>query len=136
MNHIYWTLQKVWKERSRDWQKLLLPLNINTIILKSRLLRSIIWVDLSLPICYDVSEIPKLHMDYNFHSGILFGNTHSKHILIILIIHSWNFKKMLEWSSEFEGDEDRTRNRKSNSLLMKRWNFSRISIFNPQNSIS
>ena len=28
-------------------------------------------------------------MDYNFHSGILLSYAHSKHVLIILVIHSW-----------------------------------------------
>ena len=61
---------------------------------------------------------------------------HSKHILIMLLIDWWNFKKLQEWFSEFEWDEDRTQNRKSNSLLIKTWNFSRMTILKPQNYAS
>ena len=46
-------------------------------------------------------------MDYNFHSGILLGDAHSKHILIILLIDWWNFRKLQEWFSEFEWGKDR-----------------------------
>ena len=63
-------------------------------------------IDPSLPICSDISETPKFHMAYNFYSGILLGDTHNKHILIILLIDWWNFRKLQEWFSEFEWDED------------------------------
>ena len=33
-------------------------------------------------------------MDYNFHSRIPLADAHSKHILIILVIDSWNFRKL------------------------------------------
>ena len=49
---------------------------------------SMAWIDLSLPICYDISETPKFHMDYNLHSGILLDDAHSNHILIILVLDS------------------------------------------------
>ena len=62
-------------------------------------------------------------MDYNFHSEILQGDANSKHILIILFIHRWNFKKSEEWFSEIEWDENRTQNRKSNNLLIKKVEF-------------
>ena len=138
---IYWTLQKFWKVRNDTEilnciQKWLLPLNINTTILKYKVLSSITWTDPSLPICYDLSETLKFRMDYNFFCGILYGDSHSKHILIILVINSWNFRKLQEWFSEFEWDEDRTQNRKSNNYWLKRWNFSRMSILKSQNSIS
>ena len=71
-------------------------------------------------------------MDYNFHSRILLADTHSKHIIITLVTDSQNFRKL----QKFERDEDRTQNRKSNSLPKKTWNFSRIIILKPQNSIS
>ena len=37
---------------------------------------------------------PKISHDYHFHSEILLGDGHSKHILIILVIDSWNFIKL------------------------------------------
>ena len=78
----------------------------------------------------------KCSHDYNFCSGILLGDAHSNYILIILLIDWWHFRKLQEWFSEFEWDEDRTQNRKSNSLLIKTWNFSRMTILKPQNSAS
>ena len=135
MYHIYWTLQKFWKERWRSKQKWLLPLNINTTILKSKFLSWITWIDPSLLIYWGISETPKFLMDYSFHSGILLGDAHSKHILIILLIVSWHFRKLQECFPEFDWDKDRTQNRKSNSLLIKRWNFRRISILKLQNSM-
>ena len=54
----------------------------------------------SLPICYDISETPKFHKDYNFHSGIILGDAHSKHIIIILVIDSWNFRELQESFAE------------------------------------
>ena len=109
----------------------MLSFNINTTILKSKLLSVITRIGASLPICYDISETPKFHKDYNFHSGIILGDAHSKHILIILAIDSWNFRELQESFAEFE--KDRTRNRKSDNLLTKTSNFSRISILKPQN---
>ena len=64
------------------------------------------------------------------------GDAHSNYILMILLIDWWNFRKLQEWFSEFEWDEDRTQNRKSNSLVIKTWNFSRMTILKPQNSAS
>ena len=43
-------------------------------------------------------------MDYNFHSRILLADTPSKHILIILVTDSQNFKKL----QEFERDKNKT----------------------------
>ena len=43
-------------------------------------------------------------MDYNFHSRILLADAHSKHILIILVTDSQNFRKL----QEFERDENKT----------------------------
>ena len=68
------------------------------------------------------------------HGEIILGDAHSKYILIILVIDSWNFRELQEWFSEFE--EDRRQNRKLDSLLIKMWNFSRMGILKPQNSIS
>ena len=62
---------------------------------------SMAWIHLSLPICYDISETPKFHMDYNLHSGILLDDAHSNHILIILVLDSWNFRKGQERFFEF-----------------------------------
>ena len=75
-------------------------------------------------------------MDYNVHNEILLGDAHSKHILIILVIHSWNFIKLEEWFSEFEWNDNRTQKIKSNRLLIKRWDFSRMNILNAKNFIS
>ena len=43
-------------------------------------------------------------MDYNFYSRILLADAHSKHILIILVTDSQNFRKL----QEFERDENKT----------------------------
>ena len=72
----------------------------------------------------------------NFRSRILLADAHCKHNLIILVADSQNFRKLQEWFSEFEWDESRTQKRKSNRLLIKKWNFSRMSILRTQNSIS
>ena len=64
-------------------------------------------------------ETSKFHMDHNFYSGILLGDAHSKHILIILLTDWWNFRKLQAWFSAFEWDEDRTLNKKPNSPLIK-----------------
>ena len=71
-------------------------------------------------------------MDYSFHSRILLADAYRKHILIILVTDSQNFRKL----QEFEGDENRTQKKKSIRLLIKRLNFSRMSILKPQNFIS
>ena len=76
------------------------------------------------------SENPKVHKDYNFHCRIILGDTNSKHILIILVIDSWDFRELQELFSESE--KERTQNRKSKSLLIKTWNFSSMSILKPQ----
>ena len=130
------TLQIFLKKRRRDRQKWLLSLNINIIILKSKLPSSIAWINPILPICYGIYKTPKLSMDYNVHNGILLGDANSKHIIIILVIVSWNFRKLQEWFSEFEWNENRTQKTKSNKLLIKRWNFSRMSILKAKYFIS
>ena len=61
----------------------------------------------------------KFNMDYNFHRTLL-TDAHSKHILIISVIYSYNLRKLHEWFSEFEWDENRTQKRKSNWLLIKK----------------
>ena len=100
--HIYWTFQTFWKERWTDRQKWLLPLNINTTIFKTELLISIAWIDPNFPICYDIFKPQRFNT--NFRSRILFADAHSKHILMILVVDSYNFGKLLEWFSEFEPD--------------------------------
>ena len=35
-------------------------------------------------------------MKPQIHSGIILGDAHSKHILIILVIDSWNFRELQE----------------------------------------
>ena len=66
----YIQLCKSLRRRWRDRKKWLLPLNFNTTTLKSKMLSSSTRIDLSLSICYSISDIPKFHMDYNFHRGI------------------------------------------------------------------
>ena len=75
-------------------------------------------------------------MDYNFYCRIPLDNAHSKHILIILLIDWRNLRKLPEWFSVFQWDEDRTQNRTFNSLRIKTWNFSRMTILKPQNFAS
>ena len=132
--HIYWTLQIFWEERWRGRQKWLLLLKINITIFKTELLSSIAWIDPNLPICYGISKPPKFNT--NFRCRIILADAHSKHILIILVIDSRNFRKLQEWFSEFERDENMTQKSKSKRLLIKRWSFSRMSILIAQNSIS
>ena len=38
----------------------------------------------------------------NFHSRIILSDAHSKHILLILVIDSQNFRKLQGWFSEFD----------------------------------
>ena len=76
--NIYWTLQTFWRERWRDRQKWLLPLNINITIFKTELLSSIAWIDANLPICCGISKPPKFNT--NFCSRILLADAHSRHI--------------------------------------------------------
>ena len=59
-------------------------------------------------------------MNYNFHSGILLGDVHSKDILIIVVRDLWNFRKSQEWFSEFQWNEDRTQKRKTNRSTDKK----------------
>ena len=98
----YIKLYKDFGKRDRERQKRLLPLNINTTILKSKLLSSITRIDPSFPICQDISETSKFHMDYNFYSEVLLGDAYRKHILIIFAVGSWNFGKLQELFSKFE----------------------------------
>ena len=74
-------------------------------------------------------------MDYNFHSRIPLADAHSKHILIILVIDSQNFRK-LHINDFLNLNEMRTEPRRYNMILIKRQNFSRMRILKPQNSIS
>ena len=97
--------------------------------LKSKLLSSIVWIDPNFPIRHNISKLPKFSMYFNFHSRILLADSHSKHILIILVTYLQNFRKL----HEFEQDE--TKHRRTNRLMIKIWNFGRMSILKPQNSI-
>ena len=110
--HIYWVLQTFWKDRWRGRQKWLLPLNINITIFKTELLSSIAWIDPKLQIRYGTSKLPKFNT--NFRSRILLADAHSKHTLIILVVYSQNFRKLQEWFSQFERDENMTEKIKSN----------------------
>ena len=75
-------------------------------------------------------------MDYNrVHSRIPLVDAHTKHILIILVTDSQNFRK-LHMNDFLNLNEIRTERRRYNTLLIKRQNFSRMSILKPQNSIS
>ena len=59
-------------------------------------------------------------MDYNFHNRILLFDAHRKHILIILLIDSQNFRKLQELFSEFQQDDNKKSEKKSSRLLRKR----------------
>ena len=74
-------------------------------------------------------------MDYNCHSRIPLADIHSKHILIIMVIVLRNLRK-LHMNDFLNLNEMRTEHRRYNILLIKRQNFSRMSILKPQNSIS
>ena len=90
--NVYWTLQIFWMERRWGWKKWLISLKINITILKSKLLSPIARINLSLSRCYNKSNPQKFNMDYNFHR-ILLTDAYSKHILILLVIYSQNFRK-------------------------------------------
>ena len=59
-------------------------------------------------------------MDYNFHNRILLFDAHRKHILMILVIDSQNFRKLQELFSEFQQDDNKKSEKKSSRLLRKR----------------
>ena len=110
-----------------DWEmvrlkKWLLLLNINITILKSKLMQLIAWINLNLPVFCNISKPQKFNRDYNYHRALLTDN-HRKHILILLITYSQNFRKLQEWFSEFEWDENRPQKRKSIRLLIKQVKF-------------
>ena len=131
--NIHWTLQTFWIERWRGSQKWLLTLKINIAILKSKLLGSFASINMNLPIWHNISKPQKFNTDYNFYRTLL-TDLHSEHLLIILVIYSQNFRKLQEWFSEFEWDENRTQKIKSNRLLIKKgrilaaWTFWRLRI--------
>ena len=52
-------------------------------------------------------------MDYNVHNRILLFDANRKHILIILVIDSQNFRKLQELFSEFQRDD----NKKSKKII-------------------
>ena len=99
------------------------------------LLSSIAWINLNFPICNNISKPQKFNIDYNFHRTLL-TNTHRKHILFLLVLYSENFRKLQELLFEYEWNESRTQKRKSIRLLIKRWNFSSMTILKPPNSKS
>ena len=57
---------------------------------------------------------------YNFQGRILKGDAHIRHILMIRVIDSRNFRQFQERFSESQWDEDRKQNRKSNSSTDKK----------------
>ena len=75
-----------------------------------------------MPICCDISKPQKFNMDYYF-LIILLADAHSKHILIISVMYSQNFRKLQKRFSEFEWDEIITQKRKSNRALIKKVEF-------------
>ena len=76
------------------------------LLLSSYAVSSVTWIYPDLLICYDISKPQKINTDYNFHSRTLLADAHSKHILITMFIDSQNFRKLQEWFSEFERDEN------------------------------
>ena len=104
MYHIYWTLQKFWKERYRDWWKITITcVKLHELI----------------SVCHYATTNLK-PQKYIYQGRNIKGDAHSKHILIILVIDSWNFRQFQEWFSQFHGDEDRKQNRKSISSTDKK----------------
>ena len=76
-----------------------------------------------IPICqYATTYLNPQNLTWitNFRSRILLADAHKKHILIILVVDSQNFRKLQEWFYEFERDENMTQKRKSNSLIVSK----------------
>ena len=82
---------------------------------------------MNLPIYYDISKTQKFNMNYNFQSRIPLADAHSKHILIILVIDSRNFRK-LHMNGFLNLNEMRTQ--KIKYATDKKVEFHRMSILN------
>ena len=108
---IHWTLQTFWRERWRDcfhWTLISSPLRLNC------------WAQLRelIPICqYATAYLNPQNLTWitNFRCWIPLADANSKHILMILVINSQNFRKLKKWFSEFGPDENITQNRKPKS---------------------
>ena len=92
---------------------------LKPIILKFKFLSSTAWIDPNLSLCYNISETQKFNMDYNFQNRIPLADARSKHILIILVIDSRNFRK-LHMNDFLNLNEMRTEHRRCNTLLIKK----------------
>ena len=82
-------------------------------------MHELIWIFKCATTCLNPKN---LTMDHNFCRTLL-TDAHSKDILIISAIYSQNFRKLQDWFSEFEWDENKTQIRKSNWLLIKKVEF-------------
>ena len=67
-------------------------------------------------------------MDYNFHNRILLFDAHRKHILIILVIDSQNFRKFQELFSEFQRDDNKKSEKNIKQTTDKKVEFQQDSI--------
>ena len=67
-------------------------------------------------------------MDYNVHNRILLFDANRKHILIILVIDSQNFRKLQELFSEFQRDDNKKSKKKIKQTTDKKVEFQQDSI--------
>ena len=67
-------------------------------------------------------------MDYNVHNRILLFDANRKHILIILVIDSQNFRKLQELFSEFQRDDNKKSEKNIKQTTDKKVEFQQDSI--------
>ena len=67
-------------------------------------------------------------MDYNVHNRILLFDANRKHILIILVIDSQNFRKLQELFSEFQRDDNKKSKKNIKQTTDKKVEFQQDSI--------
>ena len=67
-------------------------------------------------------------MDYNVHNRILLFDANRKHILIILVIDSQNFRKLQELFSEFQRDDNKKLKKNIKQTTDKKVEFQQDSI--------
>ena len=67
-------------------------------------------------------------MDYNVHNRILLFDANRKHILIILVIDSQNFRKLQELFSEFQRDDNKKSKKNIKETTDKKVEFQQDSI--------
>ena len=67
-------------------------------------------------------------MDYNVHNRILLFDANRKHILLILVIDSQNFRKLQELFSEFQRDDNKKSKKNIKQTTDKKVEFQQDSI--------